>query len=113
MKLSRLDNMKRGWFVGDFEPTVYPTQAVEVGVKYFSAGEAEPRHYHRVATEVTAVLTGRARINKSELGPGDIAVLSPGEPADFEALTDLTLVVVKLPGAPDDKYLGDPGDGAA
>jgi quercetin dioxygenase-like cupin family protein len=38
---------------------------------------------------------------------GDIVVIEPGEVSSFTALTDATLVVVKVPGAKDDKYLAD------
>ena len=37
---------------------------------------------------------------------GDIITLSPGEITDFKALTDAVNVVVKVLGAPDDKYMG-------
>jgi hypothetical protein len=36
---------------------------------------------------------------------GDIVMLEPGEPTDFEALTDVTTVVVKMPSVIGDKYL--------
>ncbi len=38
-------------------------------------------------------------------GEGDIIVLDPGEETDFEALTDCINVVVKLPGAMNDKFI--------
>ena len=105
MKVHRLDDMKRGWFVGDFDPTLFATDAVEVAVKDYEAGEAEERHLHKVATELTAVVSGSVRMDGRELAAGDIAVLEPGEACDFLALTDATVVAVKLPGAKDDKYL--------
>jgi quercetin dioxygenase-like cupin family protein len=105
VRVDRLEDMKRGWFVGDFEPTLYPTDAVEVAVKHYSAGDAEARHVHRVATELTAVVSGSVRMDGRELGPGDLVTLEPGEPSDFQALTDAVVVAVKLPGAPDDKHL--------
>ena len=40
----------------------------------------------------------------------DIIVINPYESTDFEVLQDTTTVVVKHPGANDDKYLGDPND---
>ncbi len=97
--------MVRGWFVGEFEPSVLSTPNAEIGVKRFAAGEREPRHVHRIATEITVVIEGTAIIEGMELSPGDIVVVEPGEPADFQALTDVTLVVAKVPGAKDDKYL--------
>ena len=53
-----LDEMVRGWFVGDFEPTAYRTSEVEVAIKHYVAGDAEERHVHKVATELTAVVSG-------------------------------------------------------
>ena len=105
MKVARLDDMVRGWFVGDFEPTLYRTNDVEVAVKSYAAGETEARHHHKVATELTVVVSGRVRMEGRELGPGEIVTLAPGESSDFEALTEATTVAVKLPGMPDDKYV--------
>ncbi|MDA0161930.1 hypothetical protein OM076_16770 [Solirubrobacter ginsenosidimutans] len=105
MNVHKLDGMVRGWFVGDFEPAVHRTSEVEVAVKSYVAGEREERHVHKIATELTAVVTGRVRMDGVELGPGDIAELRPGEPSDFLALTDATVVAVKLPAVAGDKYL--------
>lgn len=105
MKHARLDEMVKGWFVGRFTPTALTTDACEVAVKRYKAGECEDAHYHKVATEVTLILEGRVRMAGAEWGPGDIIVLSPGEVTDFEALTDAVNVVVKTPGALNDKYL--------
>ncbi len=106
MITGRLQDMFKGWFVGDFDPSVLRTQACEVAVKTYKAGETEALHHHKVATEVTLVLAGRVRMCGREWGEGDIVVLQPGEATDFEALTDAINVVVKTPGAPHDKYLG-------
>lgn len=101
----RLEDMVKGWFVGDFAPTVLATQGCEVGVKTYRAGDSDPRHVHKVATEITLVLDGRVVMAGGEWGPGDIIHLPPGESTDFRALTDARLVVVKVPGAKNDKYL--------
>jgi len=37
---------------------------------------------------------------------GDIVTISPGTSTDFTAITDVVTVVVKHPGATNDKYLG-------
>lgn len=108
MRFGRLDDMVKGWFVGNFEPTLLATEACEVAVKPYKAGTVEEMHYHKVATEVTLVLSGRVRMAGREWGEGDIIVLEPGEPTNFEALTDAVTVVVKTPGASNDKYLGTP-----
>jgi quercetin dioxygenase-like cupin family protein len=105
MKHARLEDMVKGWFVGGFSPAAHATEACEVAVKRYAAGEREAAHVHRVATEITVVLSGRVRMNGREWSDGDIVVLAPGEPTDFEALTDAVNVVVKTPGALNDKYV--------
>jgi hypothetical protein len=104
VKVHKLNEMVRGWFVGDFEPTVYRSSDVEVAVKVYAAGDREERHVHKVATELTAVVTGQVRMDGVDLGPGDIVELRPGVPSDFLALTDATVVAVKLPAVAGDKY---------
>ena len=105
MKNFRLDCMIRGWFVGDFTPAAYATGACEVGVKYYRANDRESKHKHLVSTEITLILYGRVRMVDVEWGEGDIVVLPPGEATAFEAITDCATVVVKVPGALNDKYL--------
>jgi hypothetical protein len=103
----RLAEMVRGWFVGDFAPAVYRTGAVEVGLKIYRRGDAEDWHVHKVATEITVVVSGEIEMSGQRYGAGDIVVVGPGEGTDFVALTDATNVVVKLPGARNDKYQRD------
>jgi len=110
MKIFRLDNMIKGWFVGNFEPTALRTSAVEVAVKYYNKGAYESKHHHLIATEVTVVVSGRVKMNEAVYSEGDIVVLLPGESSDFEALEDAVTTVVKYPGVLDDKYSGDPGE---
>jgi quercetin dioxygenase-like cupin family protein len=100
----KLDEMVRGWFVGDFEPTVQRTPEVEVAIKSYTAGEAEARHVHKVATELTAVVSGSVRMDGADLHAGDIVRIPPGQPSDFLALTDAVVVAVKLPAVAGDKY---------
>lgn len=104
MKSAKLDAMTKGWFVGAFNPTAFSTDACEVAVKTYKAGEKENAHYHKVATEITLVISGTIRMAGQEWHAGDIIVLSPGEVTDFEAVTDATNVVVKTPGALNDKF---------
>ena len=39
MKTAHLEDMIRGWFVGNFEPTLYKTTVVEVAVTSYEAGD--------------------------------------------------------------------------
>lgn len=106
MRTAQLNDMVRGWFVGDFQPSVLATENAEIGVQQYKAGDKEARHHHKVATEVTLILNGLVRMNNVLYGAGTIVVINPNESTDFEAVEDSTTVVVKIPGAKNDKYLG-------
>lgn len=105
MKIENLLNMTKGWFVGNFEPSLYKTNGVEVAVKNYKQGDYEESHYHKIATEITVVVDGTVKMNNKIYNKNDIIVLEPGEKTDFEAVTDAINVVVKLPGANNDKYV--------
>ena len=105
MKIANLSEMNGGWFVGDFLPTLVKTQAVEIGVKRYSKGEFSEKHHHKIATEITVMLAGSARMNNCIYYANDIVVMEPGDSTDFLALEDVITVVVKMPGATNDKYL--------
>jgi len=105
MKIDKLKDFTRGWFVGGFDPTLYKTTDVEVAIQNFSKGDKEAPHCHKIATEITVIMSGKAKMNHSIITSGDIVTIYPGEYTDFEALEDTTTTVVKLPGALNDKYL--------
>lgn len=107
MQVTKLDAMFKGWFVGNFEPTVYNSDQCEVAVKYYLAGDKEPAHYHKIATEITVIVSGKVRMGDGFYNVGDIVTIAPGETTDFEALEDTVTTVVKLPCAANDKYLVD------
>ena len=105
MKLNNLNEMKKGWFVGDFEPTLIRTRTVEAAVKCYRAGDYESSHYHKIATEITVVVQGIIEMNGRQYQENDIIVIEPGERTDFKAITDSKCTVVKYPGAVNDKYI--------
>jgi mannose-6-phosphate isomerase-like protein (cupin superfamily) len=106
MKRGNLNEMVKGWFVGNFNPTAYRTDTCEVAIKTYSKGEHESVHHHKIATEITVIQQGRVRMSGKEYATGDILVIEPGTATDFEVLEDTVTVVVKVPGAQNDKYMG-------
>ena len=59
------------------------TPACEVAIKSYAAGDREDVHVHRVATEITAIVSGRVRMMGAEWTAGDILTIEPGEGTDF------------------------------
>jgi hypothetical protein len=106
IRLAKLSDMVKGWFVGHFQPSLFDTTDVEVAVKRYEAGDHECAHYHLVATEFTVIVDGEVEMSGVRYGAGDIVIVPPGVSTDFRALTPVTATVVKIPGAPDDKYPG-------
>ena len=105
MRVEQLKNMKAGWFIGNFEPSLFRTNDCEVAVKTYKKGDKESKHYHKIATEYTVIIKGKVRMFDHIYEEGDIVVVEPGDATDFEALEDAMNVVVKMPGANNDKYL--------
>lgn len=104
MTVYKLSDMKGGWFAGNFEPSVLKTENVEIAVKYYKQGDAEKWHYHKIATELTVIVSGKVKMNDKIFSQGDVVVMAPNEGTDFEVLEDAITTVVKIPGALNDKF---------
>ena len=105
MKTFKLDKMKMGWFIGDFEPSVVRTRGFEVGYTTHKKDEYRDPHYHREAVEITLVISGELLLNEQLFVAGDIFIIDPYEVAAPSFLTDVEVVVIKVPSVPGDKYL--------
>lgn len=104
MENSHLNEMVKGWFVGAFEPALLTSKDFEVAVKRYKAGESEPKHFHKLATEITVVVSGKVKMCDQTWDEGSIIKLAPGEATSFLALEDAITVVVKTPSVIGDKY---------
>lgn len=109
-KKFNLESMIKGWFVGNFKPSVYTSQDVEVAVKRYEKGDKEGTHHHRKATEITVIVEGIVKMNGKIFKKNDIMVIDPFESTDFIVLEKTITVVVKIPGALNDKYEGNFSD---
>ncbi|MGU3469171.1 hypothetical protein ACLBXO_30465 [Methylobacterium sp. C33D] len=105
MKFAHLSEMTGGWFVGDFQPSVLGTSAFEAGIKKYKAGDIDAKHFHKIATEITVIISGRAEMAGREVSEGDIIVVEPNDIIQFKALTDVALAVIKTPSVKNDKYV--------
>jgi mannose-6-phosphate isomerase-like protein (cupin superfamily) len=108
MKRAHIDNMIRGWFIGDFEPSVYRTVGFEVGLMRHTKQDGIRPHLHREVTEYNLVTRGRFVVNGESLGMGDIFIIEPGMAVVIEFLTEeVDVICVKVPSIPSDKEYVD------
>lgn len=105
MKIDRIENYTRGWFIGDFENTAFKTDACEVSYRKHPAGEIWDLHYQEKITEINLLVNGEMILQGTKLIAGDIFTLYPYEIADPIFLTDCYVICVKVPGIRNDKVI--------
>ena len=105
MKKHHINQFTRGWLIGDFTPNIIHTKDFEFMVRFYKAGDKEQKHVHKIADEITVIISGRFIMNGEKLMSGDIIHLSPGDPADFECVEDGANAVIKTPSVMGDKYI--------
>ena len=104
MNVTKITDYLRGWFIGNFEPSVLKTDQFEVGLLTHKKGEYWAPHYHKESVEYNVLVSGKMIVQERELNSGDVFVFERGEIADPIFLEDCTLVVVKVPSIPSDKF---------
>lgn len=104
MKITRFEDYKGGWFIGNFEPTAYKTGEFEVCYKKHQKGEFWDKHFHKIGTEINLLVEGKMIIQGQELNTGDVFIIYPNEIADPIFLEDCMVLIIKTPSLPGDKY---------
>jgi quercetin dioxygenase-like cupin family protein len=96
MNVTKITDYVRGWFIGNFEPSLLKTSDFEVGLLTHKKGEYWAPHYHKESVEYNVLVSGKMVVQGKELNSGDVFV--------FDKVEDCTLVVVKSPSIPSDKF---------
>lgn len=104
MKISDLKDYHRGWFIGNFEPSVLKTSDFEIGILTHKKDEFWPKHVHKISTEINLLISGLISINGTIISPGQIFVIDKNEPSKAVFLEDCKVLVIKIPSVPGDKY---------
>jgi hypothetical protein len=105
MIVGKLSSFNRGWIIGDFENSLLRTKDFEVCVRVHPKDETYGAHYHKLITEYNVLISGKMTMCGVELNAGDTFIVEPNEVADPIFLEDCTVVCVKTPSIPDDKYI--------
>lgn len=95
----------RGWFIGDFEPSLERIKSFEACYTVHARNEASPPHYHTRSTEINLVVSGQLRVNGKMLKEGDIFIYDKHEVSDVQFLEDTKLLIIRIPSEPSDKVI--------
>ena len=104
MKKLKLKDMHRGWFIGNFEPSILRTELFEVGLLSHGKGEQWPEHFHAEATEYNLLVEGSMSVNNILIEVGDIFVFEQLETCKPVFHQDCKILCIKIPSIPGDKY---------
>ena len=110
MIIKKLEEFKNGWFIGNFNPSVFKTESFEVGYKSFKKGEIFEPHFHKIGTEISLLTKGEMIMQDRKITAGDIFVISPYEVADTIFLTDCEILAIKVPSNTNDKFYTESND---
>ena len=94
----------RGWFIGDFDGAVYRTKDFEVTYQKNPRSQTAS-HIHKLAYEITLIISGRQICNGEMFTAGDICLLEPGDISQIEYIEETEVITIKTPSIPSDKHL--------
>lgn len=104
MKKFNLNDFTKGWIVGQFRPTIIDTGNCELAIKKYKAGDYEEAHHHKLAGEITVIVSGEVEMDGVKYSQDDIILIEKNENTDFKCLTDVITVVYKTGSYKGDKY---------
>lgn len=105
MIISNITNYKNGWFIGDFEPSIFQNTFFEIAHHKHNKDEKTTPHTHKVTTELNYILKGKLNVSGNILKSGDIWIYEKNEISDVKFLEDSELMVIRWPSIPTDKYI--------
>ena len=104
MKQSNINKFKGGWFVGDFDPSIFKNPFFEVAHHKHEKGCETFPHYHKVTQELNYIIKGELMVSGKHLKSGVMWIYEANESSDVEFLEDSELMIVRWPSIPSDKY---------
>lgn len=105
MKCHKLETFPGGWIFGHFLESLCDVGgSFELAIRTHEIGDHRKRHYHKCATEWVVVVCGKITLNQTEYQAGDIIQIAATEVVEFACVEKATIVVVKIPSVPNDKY---------
>lgn len=105
MKISRIEDTEKGWFIGDFPKAAFQSKDFEVSWRIHPAGQVWDLHYQENSYEINLLISGEMILNGTRLISGDVFILDPYEITDVNFIKECSIVCVKTPSLPNDKIV--------
>jgi len=98
-----LDSMKRGWLVGNFEPSILKTDLFEVAYMRHKKDEYSAAHVHNELSEYNVLIHGKMKMNNEVIEKGNVFIVPKGMLTHTNFLEDCEVLCIKVPSVPSDK----------
>lgn len=109
MKTFNINEMKNGWFIGNFEPSIHKTKQFEIAHHFHPKNECIEPHFHKQAWELNYVVDGylSLMINKETywFSTGDFFMFEQNEYGKLHFFKNTNIMVIKVPSIPGDKFI--------
>ena len=105
IQMYKIEDMFRGWFVGNFEPSVMKNTGFEIGYLFHKKGEKWLTHYHNNLIEVNLLIDGKMILNDLEINKNEIFVIDKKVLACPIFLEDCYIICIKIPQMVGDKVI--------
>jgi dTDP-glucose pyrophosphorylase/mannose-6-phosphate isomerase-like protein (cupin superfamily) len=99
-----LCDFTRGWFIGDFLPSILRTQEYEVALLTHPKNEKWDYHYHKEAEEINFLVEGEMTVNNRMIREGEVFRIPRNQLTCPHFLKDCKVLCIKVPSVVGDKY---------
>jgi dTDP-glucose pyrophosphorylase len=99
-----LKSFVRGWFIGDFEPSIAKEYAYEVGLNTYKKDELGDFHYHKESHEINILVSGHMRVNNMMIQSMQKYSIPKNQIACTIFLEDCSILCIKIPHVKNDKF---------
>lgn len=105
IKVGNIYEFDMGWFIGNFEPALVKTKDFEIAIHRHQAKTRGDNHIHKIATEYNFVIDGEVCLDSHiTLRQNSYWVTEPNQSIEVSFREYTTLLVIKIPSVPGDKY---------
>lgn len=101
MKIFDIKFFEKGWFIGNFKPSLFSTEDFEIAHHFHKKGFVGEQHYHTESTEYNYIVTGKAYVNGEIISSGHGWIYEEREISDVIFLEDTNLIIIRCPSVND------------